>query len=92
MKNLVWLNRNPDKEPLSLEATASYGLPGFMGRPGHIVYVKVPWWVKLLPFWRPWKEIAIDMKALYEANNDSWPPKVDPRYEDTSQFVEIILY
>jgi hypothetical protein len=89
---IVWLNRNPDKERCPVEACASYGLPGFMGRPGHIVNIKVPWWVRLLPFWQPWKNLAIDMKALYKANNDKWPPKPDPHLEDTSQFLEIQLY
>ena len=89
---IVWVNRNPDANPAEVQATAAVGLPGFMGRPGHIVYIKVPWYVHLLPFWGRWKNIAIDMKALYKANNDKWPPKPNPHSEDTSQFLEIHLY
>ena len=95
MKNeapLVWVNRNPDEAPGPIESSWSVGLPGFMGPPGLIVNIKVPRIVRLMRFWGRWKRIAIDMKELYEQSGDTWPPKPDPRYEDTSRFLEIQLY
>jgi len=93
MKGLVWFNGNPDRNPQSLEAEVYEGLPGFMGPPTMGVEIKIPWWLRLLPFWGRWKNIAIDMKAAYEANGGpgAWPPKPDPSYEDTSRFFEITL-
>jgi hypothetical protein len=93
MKGLVWVNRNPDKGPESLDATVGEALPGFMGPPTCVVWIHIPRWLRLLRFWGRWKNIAIDTKAVYEVNGGpgAWPPKPNPRYEDTSRFLEIML-
>ena len=94
LKGLVWVNNNQNpkgEQPGPLDADPYEAMPSFMGRPTIGVKIPVPWYVRVLSFWGRWKVIAIDMKALYEANDETWPPKVDPRYEDDSQFLEITL-
>jgi len=93
MKGIVWVNNSgtAKEQPGPLDAEVYIAYPSFMGRPTQGVEIRVPWYVRLLRFWGRWKNIAIDLKALYEANGDTWPPKHDPRYEDNSQFVEITL-
>jgi hypothetical protein len=94
LKGIVWFNNNQNpkgEQPGPLDADPYKAMPSFLGRPTMGVEVPVPWYVRMLPFWGHWKNIAIDMKALYEAMGESWPPKVDPRYEDASQFLEITL-
>jgi hypothetical protein len=87
MKGIVWFRDPKSGDRGSLDCDPYIAMPSFVGRPTEGVEFHIP-------FWKRWRRlnIAVDMKALYEANGEVWPPKhPKPPMEDNSEFLEITL-